>query len=161
MKLTLDFAQEQRTELVFPNIFNGQDNPTISFCYDIQAPREGDAVHLSLWGFNDLGKKELWRQYMFAQVPDNSSFLINFDGFNQYNSFSLVAQKGEGLVFPRANLVIESVPEPSMMALVIFFLFIAFIGWIISQDRITPQEKEARRFMKNAKIRRNNKVFND
>jgi hypothetical protein len=132
MKLTLDFSKEQRSELVFPNVFNGQDNPTISFKYDIQAPREGDAVHLSLWGMNESGKTELWRQYMFAQVPNSSSFQIKFDGFSQYESFSLVANKGQGLVFPRATLVIESIPEPSIIGLLVVGVVIGvFVYWIV------------------------------
>ena len=115
MKVTLDFAKEQRAEIVFPNVL--ENDSTIVFKYDISPLREGEVVNISLWGVNGIQKTELWHQYMFAQVPNKSNFSIKFNDLNKFDSFSLVAEKAGGLQFPHATLTLEMVPEPSSVLL--------------------------------------------
>ncbi len=109
---TLDFSQEQRAELIFPNVFIQED---FQINYNIEPGAVRDSVTLSLWGNTVDNHIKIWDVSLTTDNNISKSLNIQVLNLKSYTDFSLVAQRGNiGLgTLEVGTLSLQNVPEPS------------------------------------------------
>lgn len=127
--VTLDFSKDNFSQIDFPNIF---DKDVINFNYEVKAPAGiQNNLTLSLWGINDSGQEMLWIMRQFIEIPRNQSFQVKFDNLNNYQSFSLRAERYNNDALDIGKITL-TVPEPSVYSMM---LLAVVLGFLITETR--------------------------